>query len=342
VTAIRDAMREDRPISVVLTNYTKSGRQFFNLFHLAPVADDEGRTTWFVGVQTEVSAEQAAQLSFADSGEGASSRALGPGRVGARGPLSLDPGECPAMAMVRSAAPVVAAQAAALTSLLANRAAEMSSAATSSASSHGASGGVEGGTWHQGVSSAAPAAAVRPLLGAPATADTVPATLLRALVRIQQSFCLSDPNLPDCPIVHCSQAFIDMCGYPAEAILGHNCRFLQGPATDPLAVARMRDDIAAGVPTTVRLLNYTRQGRPFWNSVHVAPVRDASGKVVLLIGVQMDVTDEVQRAAEEAQMAATEVPALGVPPDVAQMGAVGAVRVAVRGLKSDALKRHGM
>jgi PAS domain S-box-containing protein len=182
----------------------------------------------------------------------------------------------------------------------------------------------------------------------------VPSPLLRALMLIQQSFCLSDPTLPDCPIVHASDAFMRMTGYDAADILGRNCRFLQGPDTDPDAVAQLRRDIASATPTTVRLLNYTKAGTPFWNSVHVAPIRDATGRVVLFIGVQVDVTaqvDKEMRAAAEAQhqdggqqqaqqQQGSPPPQFGVPPDVAQMGAVGAVRVAVRGLRSDSLRRH--
>ena len=145
-------------------------------------------------------------------------------------------------------------------------------------------------------------------------------------------------------------------------MLGRSCRFLQGPGTCRAAVAALAAGIAATTPVTARLLNYRRDGTPFWNSVHVTPVRDASGAVVLFVGVQCDVTADVD-AEHAAEMAAADAAAMdgedgadggriaapaggaspvrGVPPAVAQMGAVGAVRVAVRGLKSDALKRHG-
>jgi PAS domain S-box-containing protein len=182
----------------------------------------------------------------------------------------------------------------------------------------------------------------------PSSADCVPSALLRALVRIQQSFCLSDPTLPDAPIVHASDAFLEMTGYPASEVVGRNCRFLQGPGTDRAAVARLRAAIDAGQPTTQLLLNYTRAGVPFWNSVHVAPVRDASGAIVLLVGVQLDCTLRVPDSPAPPggpprlppHLSAAPSEPSGVPADVAQLGVVGAVRVAVRGLRSDGLKRH--
>ena len=62
-------------------------------------------------------------------------------------------------------------------------------------------------------------------------------------------------------------------------MVGRNCRFLQGPGTDSAEVQRLRDGLAAERPTTVRLLNHKRDGTPFWNHLHVSPVRDARGKV---------------------------------------------------------------
>lgn len=66
-----------------------------------------------------------------------------------------------------------------------------------------------------------------------------------------------------------------------DAVVGRNCRFLQGPQTDQAEVKRMRDAMAADPPrpVTVKLLNYRRDGQPFWNNLHVAPIRSACGQV---------------------------------------------------------------
>jgi PAS domain S-box-containing protein len=345
VTAIRDAIRESRSVSVTLLNYKKDGTPFWNLFHLSPVADDAGRTVWYVGVQMEVSAEVAAELCALDSGEGA----LAPPGTG-EDPM---PRTCP----------VQASQTRALTALLARRAAADCAAfsRSSAASSFSSLEGLD--TPDTPSTCAGTPRVVMPLHGAPATAEYVNPGLLRSLVKIQTSFCLADPALPDCPIVHASQGFLDLTGYPPEEVLGRSCRFLQGPATDRSAVAALAAGIRAAQPVTQRLLNYKKNGSPFWNSVHVTPVRDASGAVVLFAGVQIDVSADVaaeaaaEAAALDAAVAAAEggdaaqvaapaggeparSPARGVPPAVTQLGAVGAVRVAVRGLKTDALLRH--
>jgi PAS domain-containing protein len=51
--------------------------------------------------------------------------------------------------------------------------------------------------------------------------------LIEALIHSQQNFVLSDPSLPDNPIVYCSEGFCKLTGYKRQHILGRNCRFLQ-------------------------------------------------------------------------------------------------------------------
>ena len=75
-------------------------------------------------------------------------------------------------------------------------------------------------------------------------------------------------------------------------MVGRNCRFLQGPGTDPAEVQKLRDGLAADRPTTVRLLNYKHDGTPFWNHLHVSPVRDARGKVGHSASIKAPAHDE--------------------------------------------------
>lgn len=67
--------------------------------------------------------------------------------------------------------------------------------------------------------------------------------LVKALQSSQPSFCVTDPQLPDNPIVYASDNFIQLTGYERSQVLGRNCRFLQGPDTDPDAVAKIRKGI---------------------------------------------------------------------------------------------------
>ena len=63
--------------------------------------------------------------------------------------------------------------------------------------------------------------------GGPKAFPRVALDLATTVERIQQNFVISDPHLPDCPIVFASDAFLELTGYSREEILGRNCRFLQ-------------------------------------------------------------------------------------------------------------------
>jgi PAS domain S-box-containing protein len=117
--------------------------------------------------------------------------------------------------------------------------------------------------------------------------------LMSALSGSQQNFAISDPTLPDNPIVYVSQGFLDLTGYKLDQVLGRNCRFLQGPGTDQNAVDVIRKGIADGIDTSVCLLNYKADGTPFWNQFFVASLRDAANNVVNYVGVQCEVSKAV-------------------------------------------------
>lgn len=128
---------------------------------------------------------------------------------------------------------------------------------------------------------------------APKAFPRVALDLATTVERIQQNFCISDPTLPDCPIVFTSDAFLELTGYTREEVLGRNCRFLQGPDTDRTVVDEIRKAVENREELTVRILNYTKQGRPFWNMFTLAPIRDVDGTCRFMVGVQVDVTATV-------------------------------------------------
>ncbi|MGH1569442.1 PAS domain-containing protein [Methylobacterium sp. P31] len=86
-----------------------------------------------------------------------------------------------------------------------------------------------------------------------------------ALDRTRQPMVVTDPRLPDNPIVLANRSFLALTGYEADEVLGRNCRFLQGPDTDPAAVALVRAAVAERREVKVQLLNYRKDGGTFWN-----------------------------------------------------------------------------
>nr|AML76967.1 putative LOV domain-containing protein [Oenothera berlandieri] len=117
--------------------------------------------------------------------------------------------------------------------------------------------------------------------------------LATTLERIEKNFVITDPRLPDNPIIFASDSFLELTEYSREEILGRNCRFLQGPETDPATVRKIREAIDNQTEVTVQLINYTKSGKKFWNLFHLQPMRDQKGEVQYFIGVQLDGSEHV-------------------------------------------------
>ncbi|XVE93021.1 hypothetical protein REPUB_Repub01dG0154000 [Reevesia pubescens] len=118
--------------------------------------------------------------------------------------------------------------------------------------------------------------------------------LATTLERIEKNFVITDPRLPDNPIIFASDSFLELTEYTREEILGRNCRFLQGPETDQGTVSKIRDAIREQKEITVQLINYTKSGKKFWNLFHLQPMRDQKVELQYFIGVQLDGSDHVQ------------------------------------------------
>jgi PAS domain S-box-containing protein len=102
---------------------------------------------------------------------------------------------------------------------------------------------------------------------------------------------VSDPRIPDNPIVACNDAFIELTGYTRDEIVGRNCRFLRGEGTEPERTAMLRDAIAAARPAMVELINYRKDGTPFRNAVMIAPIFNAPGNLLYFLGSQMAIAE---------------------------------------------------
>ena len=130
-----------------------------------------------------------------------------------------------------------------------------------------------------------------------------------ALQMTRMPMIITDPRQQDNPIVFANKAFLDLTGYEEEEIFGRNCRFLQGPDTDPSDVRELREAVATREAISLELLNYRRDGSPFWNAVFIAPVYDEDGELIYFFASQLDVTR--RRASEQAFRQAQKMEAIG-------------------------------
>ncbi len=121
----------------------------------------------------------------------------------------------------------------------------------------------------------------------------------QAMAQTRMAICLCDPNHEDLPIVFANRAFRALTGYSEEEIIGNNCRFLQGPDTDPEPIARIRDAIVNEQVVVVELLNYRKNGTSFWNALHLGPIYNDQGELIYFFGSQWDVSGVRAARAEE-------------------------------------------
>jgi PAS domain S-box-containing protein len=128
--------------------------------------------------------------------------------------------------------------------------------------------------------------------------DLIPFVLSQILDAAVTGITVSDPDLEDNPIVYANEVFERITGYRQEEILGRNCRFLQGQDRDQEQIARLRAAVAAQQPLTVTLRNYRKDGTLFYNRLSVRPLYDQGGQLIYYLGVQHDVTKEIQAEKE--------------------------------------------
>jgi PAS domain S-box-containing protein len=123
----------------------------------------------------------------------------------------------------------------------------------------------------------------------------------RAVAASSNGIIITDPKVPDNPIVYANPAFEEISGYTADEVLGHNCRFLQADDRDQPALDELRKALTEERECRVVLRNYRKDGTRFWNELYVSPVYDEENHLTNFVGVQNDVTER-RRIEEERDL----------------------------------------
>lgn len=133
----------------------------------------------------------------------------------------------------------------------------------------------------------------------------IPQVLSKILDSCVNGVTLADPDLPDMPIVYANQAFEKITGYRQDEVVGQNCRFLQGDDREQEARFNLRAAIDNCQPIEVTLKNYKKNGELFYNHLALTPLFDQNGKLIYYLGVQYDVTRQVEAEKEIDRLSET-------------------------------------
>ncbi len=125
-------------------------------------------------------------------------------------------------------------------------------------------------------------------------ASMIPFVLSQILDSCVNGITLSDPDQEDNPLVYANEAFELITGYDREEIMGRNCRFLQGDDREQEGIEQIRKAMRENAPLTVTLRNYRKDGELFYNRFSIRPLFDRQGRVIYYLGIQYDVTNQVQ------------------------------------------------
>ena len=112
------------------------------------------------------------------------------------------------------------------------------------------------------------------------------------------AYAMADALQPDMPLMYVNEHFVALTGYQSSEVIGRNCRILQGPQTDQRDVDAIRDAIRRAQPLYIELINYRKDGQPFWNGLLLRPIRAANGTVTHFVATLRDMSE--RRRTEES------------------------------------------
>ncbi|MBH5323001.1 PAS domain-containing protein [Aurantiacibacter sediminis] len=134
-------------------------------------------------------------------------------------------------------------------------------------------------------------------------AEHLPAGIsARTMQDLPVSLVIADAQLDDQPLIYVNSAFERMTGFNRDAIIGRNCRFLQGEDTDPETRAEIRQALDDGQEITTDIVNYRSDGEKFINRLMIVPLNDDDGNVTHFLGIQTVCPEDSSATARAAKL----------------------------------------
>lgn len=129
-----------------------------------------------------------------------------------------------------------------------------------------------------------------------------PDLFIKAIQASHDGIVISEQEGDDHILIYVNPAFERLTGYTADEILYQDCRFLQADDRDQPGVVAIRKALAKGEAVRTVVRNYRKDGSMFWNELSITPVYDEETELTYYIGIQKDVTRQVELEDENARL----------------------------------------
>lgn len=126
--------------------------------------------------------------------------------------------------------------------------------------------------------------------------------LIKAIQASNDGIVISEQEGDDHILIYVNPSFERLTGYSSDEILYQDCRFLQSGDRDQPGIAIIRDALAKGEAVRAVVRNYRKDGSLFWNELSITPVYDDDAELTYYIGIQKDVTRQVELETENARL----------------------------------------
>ncbi|KAM6915127.1 voltage-gated delayed rectifier potassium channel KCNH5-like [Xenentodon cancila] len=119
-------------------------------------------------------------------------------------------------------------------------------------------------------------------------------TFLENIVRrsSETSFLLGNAQIVDWPVVYSNDGFCKLSGYHRAEVMHRSsmCNFMYGDLTDKKTIDKIRQTFDSYESSFYEVLLYTKNRKPIWLCMQIAPIRNENNKVVLFLCTFRDIT----------------------------------------------------
>lgn len=111
---------------------------------------------------------------------------------------------------------------------------------------------------------------------------------------MKTSISIADATQTSMPLIYVNDHFSSLTGYHKDDVLGLNCNFLQGDQKDQKNKEVIKKALNNQEACKVELINFKKDGTRFINLLNLTPIFDNNEKLIYYIGIQVDITDQVE------------------------------------------------